>query len=186
MELFNRSSLVAKWTSIWDLGLPGGSPASPIPTFLPAEMLASLFSSGALTLTYEQRRLAPRLLIPPGPGRGPLWCSISLSIKWRGWAPFCALNPDCSGKPPGKMKSPQEHPLQAGLRVTALRDSVIDCEGGTASCPQPRASEMLNLCLPPPTSRKVQGNSTITCNADLWGTCWKQPLPHLYQSGTLT
>lgn len=79
------------------------------------------------------------------------------------------------------MKSPHEDPLQAGLRVTVLCDSVIDCECGTASCPQPRASGMLILCLPPPTSPKVQGSSTITCNTNLWGDLLKtappSPLP---------
>ena len=41
-----RSSLVAKWSSTWDLGLPG---VSPIATLLPVEMLASHLPSVALT-----------------------------------------------------------------------------------------------------------------------------------------
>ena len=80
-----------------------------------------------------------------------------------------ALNPDCSGKPPGKMKSPRKDPPQAGLRMTALRDSVIDCQRVTAWCPQPRGGRQRSCpfwapgpelqgcsfcaCLPPPPQR---------------------------------
>ena len=80
-----------------------------------------------------------------------------------------ALNPDCSGKPPGKMKSPRKDPPQPRLRMTALRDSVIDCQRVTAWCPQPRGGRQRSCpfwapgpelqgcsfcaCLPPPPQR---------------------------------